>query len=50
MVMTAVKLLLVVFAVWWIVTSPDSAAHIADNIGSFSGRVADSLSRFITRL
>lgn len=45
-----VQWLLIAFVIWWVVTSPGSAGHIVDNIGSLLSNAANGLGRFITSI
>ena len=50
MLVTAIKVLLVAFVLWWVITSPYSAAHEVHHIASFASNAAGSLSRFVSNL
>jgi hypothetical protein len=42
--------LVVAAIVWWIIEQPDGAAHIVQNIGTFSTTVASGLSHFFASI
>lgn len=45
---TIVGWAVIAFVVWWVIESPDAAAHLVHNIGTFLSTSASGLSNFVS--